>query len=76
MEIDTVNTVVDPSRRSLFARMATQLKESGVGPEEMDSFAVTMRHSLMSTKYDDAYMQCLLNPEGSDGSRIPTPFGR
>jgi hypothetical protein len=76
MEIDTVTTVADPARRSLYAKVAAQLKESGVGADEVDSFAVTMRHSLMSTKYDEAYMHCLLNPEGSDGSRIPTPFGR
>lgn len=75
MEVDSVRTV-DPSRRQLYAKVAAQLKESGVAADEIESFATTMKHSLMSTKYDDAYMQCLINPEGSDGSRIPTPFGR
>ena len=42
----------------------------------MESFISTMRHTMKNDKYDDCYMQCLINPEGSDGSRIPTPFGR
>ena len=42
----------------------------------MESFISTMRHTMKNDKYDDCYMQCLINPEGSDGCRIPTPFGR